>query len=92
MGCVHSYTHATTSAAQAQAGLWVRPHHRCHIPAPRTRSQQAAGSGKPEAVVAKMVEGRLGKFYEESCLLEQRFFLDESVKVQGAVDRCGAEE
>lgn len=34
---------------------------------------QAESSGKPAAVVEKMVEGRLAKFYEESCLLEQPF-------------------
>lgn len=44
--------------------------------------QQAATSGKPEAVIGKMVEGRLGKFYEENCLLEQKFLLDDSKTVQ----------
>jgi len=34
--------------------------------------EQARASGKPEAVVAKMVEGRLGKFFAESCLMEQK--------------------
>jgi hypothetical protein len=43
---------------------------------------QAAASGKPAAVVAKMVEGRLGKFFEEACLLEQRYLLDDSKKVR----------
>lgn len=43
---------------------------------------QAASSGKPAAVIAKMVEGRLGKWYEEACLLEQKFVLDDSVTVK----------
>eukprot|EP00955_Chlamydomonas_euryale_P051543 354895-Chlamydomonas_euryale.AAC.2 len=34
-----------------------------------------------------MVEGRLSKFYEDSCLLEQKYLLDDAVKVQGAVER-----
>jgi elongation factor Ts len=39
--------------------------------------EQAAASGKPEAVIEKMVEGRLGKFYEENCLYEQHFIKDQ---------------
>ncbi len=37
---------------------------------------QAAASGKPEAVVNRMLEGRLGKFFEDSCLYEQHFIKD----------------
>ena len=37
---------------------------------------QAAASGKPEAVLGKIVEGKLGKFYEENCLYEQHFIKD----------------
>ena len=37
---------------------------------------QAAGSGKPEAVLDRIVEGRLGKFYEDACLYEQHFIKD----------------
>jgi len=39
---------------------------------------QTAESGKPPAVVDRIVEGRLGKFYEENCLYEQHFIKDES--------------
>lgn len=38
--------------------------------------EQAATSGKPAVVIEKMVEGRLGKFYEENCLYEQHFIKD----------------
>jgi len=38
--------------------------------------EQAAASGKPEAVLDRMVEGRLGKFYEDTCLYEQHFIKD----------------
>jgi elongation factor Ts len=38
--------------------------------------EQAASSGKPEAVLERMVEGRLGKFYEDACLYEQHFIKD----------------
>lgn len=39
--------------------------------------EQVAGSGKPPAIVAKMVEGRLGKFYAESTLLGQAHMIEE---------------
>jgi elongation factor Ts len=38
--------------------------------------EQAAASGKPESVFDRLVEGRLGKFYEDTCLYEQHFIKD----------------
>ena len=43
--------------------------------------QQAMNEGKPEAIAEKMVLGRIKKFYEENCLLEQAFIKDDSKKV-----------
>jgi elongation factor Ts len=43
--------------------------------------EQAAASGKPESVLDRMVEGRLGKFYEEACLYEQHFIKDATASV-----------
>jgi elongation factor Ts len=40
--------------------------------------EQALASGKPAAVIEQMIEGRLGKFYEENCLYEQHFIKDAS--------------
>ena len=37
---------------------------------------QAAASGKPEAVLNRIVEGKLEKFYEDNCLYEQHFIKD----------------
>jgi elongation factor Ts len=37
---------------------------------------QALNEGKPEKIVDKMVEGRMNKYYEENCLLEQSFVKD----------------
>ncbi|MGG1551170.1 MULTISPECIES: translation elongation factor Ts [Paenibacillus] len=37
---------------------------------------QALNEGKPEKIVEKMVEGRIGKYYEEYCLMEQSFVKD----------------
>lgn len=42
---------------------------------------QALAEGKPQAIVDKIVDGRLRKFYEETCLLEQPFFKDESMTI-----------
>ncbi|HLR72129.1 MAG TPA: translation elongation factor Ts [Pseudogracilibacillus sp.] len=44
--------------------------------------EQALNEGKPEHIVEKMVEGRLGKFFEEICLLDQQFVKDPDVKVK----------
>lgn len=43
---------------------------------------QALAEGKPEKVIAKMVEGRIEKFYKEHCLLEQPFIKDPDKTVQ----------
>ncbi len=41
----------------------------------------ARNSGKPEAIIEKMIEGRIRKYYEEVCLLDQDFALNPDVKV-----------
>ncbi|GGM21633.1 elongation factor Ts [Paraliobacillus quinghaiensis] len=51
---------------------------------------QALNEGKPENIVEKMVEGRLGKFFEEICLLEQNFVKDPDQKVKKLVADKGA--
>lgn len=56
-------------------------------------SKQAQGEGKPERIVANIVEGRLKKFFQENCLLEQPFIKDDSRTVtqlvQEAISRLG---
>jgi len=54
-------------------------------------AEQAAGSGKPADIIAKMVEGRLRKFYEEVVLLEQVYVIDPEKKV-GKVIEAAAKE
>jgi elongation factor Ts len=54
-------------------------------------TEQAAASGKPEAVIAKMVEGRLNKFYQDVVLLEQTWVHDGESKVKDVVSKAGAE-
>jgi elongation factor Ts len=48
--------------------------------------EQAQGSGKTEAIVERMVEGRLRKFYEEAVLLEQIFVVDGESRVSKVVE------
>ena len=42
---------------------------------------QAAATGKPPAVIEKIVEGKMTKFYEEVCLLEQPFIKDQTINI-----------
>jgi elongation factor Ts len=48
-------------------------------------AEQARESGKPDAIIAKMVEGRIRKFYEEVVLLAQNFVIDTDKTVAKAV-------
>ncbi|MBA1161134.1 elongation factor Ts [Bacillus licheniformis] len=48
-------------------------------------TQQALQEGKPENIVAKMVEGRLNKYFEEICLLDQAFVKNPDEKVKQVV-------
>ena len=52
-------------------------------------AEQARASGKPEAIIEKMVEGRMRKFYEETVLLEQAFIMDPDKKVKDVVAEAG---
>ena len=51
---------------------------------------QAVNEGKPEAVAEKIVQGRIGKFYGEICLVEQDFVKDPDQKVGKLVESKGA--
>ena len=44
-------------------------------------SDQAKESGKPDSIIDKIVDGRIEKFYAESCLLEQQFIKDPDRKI-----------
>ncbi|MGF1543392.1 MAG: translation elongation factor Ts [Parvularculaceae bacterium] len=51
-------------------------------------ADQARASGKPEAIIEKMVEGRLRKFYEEAVLLEQIFVIDGETKIADVIENA----
>ena len=44
--------------------------------------EQLKGEGKPEAIFDKIIEGKLAKFYEENCLINQVFIKDDSQKIK----------
>jgi elongation factor Ts len=43
---------------------------------------QAAATGKPAPVIEKIVEGKMAKFYEEVCLLDQPFIKDQTISIK----------
>lgn len=45
-------------------------------------AEQARATGKPESVLGKIVDGRMSKFYSETCLLEQPFVKDPAITVR----------
>lgn len=46
---------------------------------------QAREEGKPEAMLDRIVEGRINKFYEENCLLEQKYIRDPDKKIKDLI-------
>ena len=66
------------------------------VPEERTKKEmeilkaQAMNEGKPAEIAEKMVQGRIGKFYSEICLLDQVFVKDSDVKVGDLIASKGA--
>ncbi|MCA3248428.1 MAG: elongation factor Ts [Azospirillum sp.] len=54
-------------------------------------TEQAAASGKPAAVIEKMVEGRVRKYYEETVLLEQVYVVDGESRVKDVIAKTAKE-
>ncbi len=52
--------------------------------------EQSAGAGKSEDVMQKMMEGKLEKYFEESCLLEQPFVKDSGKKISDLISESTA--
>jgi len=80
--------------AVAMSPRWVR---REDVPADiiakerEIYSEQARTQGKPEAAIVKMLEGRVRKFYEEVCLLDQASITDSKMSVNDYVGKLAAE-
>ena len=56
----------------------------------RIFAAQLEGQGKPANIIDKIVEGKLGKFFEEICLLEQPYIKDDKVKVADLVKEASS--
>ena len=54
-------------------------------------TEQALNEGKPEKIVAKMVEGRLGKFFEDICVVDQAFVKNPDQKVGEFIKSTGGQ-
>ncbi|MAF94294.1 MAG: elongation factor Ts [Rhodospirillaceae bacterium] len=54
-------------------------------------AQQARETGKPEEIIEKMVEGRMRKYFEEVCLLDQTFVIDGETKVEIVLEEASKE-
>ena len=52
---------------------------------------QAMNEGKPEAIAEKIVQGRIGKFYSEICLVDQEFVKNPEIKVSDLLKEKNAE-
>ena len=51
----------------------------------QTYQAQILDANKPPEIVAKIIDGKFAKFYEEHCLLEQAFIKDESVRIKDLI-------
>jgi elongation factor Ts len=49
--------------------------------------EQLKAEGKPEAIMEKILEGKLAKYFEEVCLLKQPFIKDDSIRVEEYINR-----
>ena len=75
----------------AAAPLALTPEHLSKDVLDRERAVQtdlARQSGKPEAVIEKMIEGRMRKFYEESVLLSQLFVIDNETRIAKVLEKA----
>ena len=74
--------------------LALTPEHLSKDVVERERNVQwelAKQSGKPDAVIEKMMEGRMRKFYEETVLLSQTFVIDGETQIAKVIERAAKE-
>ncbi|HRK97363.1 MAG: elongation factor Ts [Alphaproteobacteria bacterium] len=53
--------------------------------------ETALASGKPAEIVEKMLEGRMRKYFEEVCLMDQSFIMDPETKIAALLEKAGKE-
>jgi len=106
IGCLVALESAADTAKLAELGRQIAMHVAAANPQfldpsvvdttalDRERSvltEQAQASGKPANVIEKMVEGRIRKYYEEVCLSEQVFVIDQESKISKLIEAKGKE-
>lgn len=88
-----SVAHDLAMHVAAAAPQYLKPEH---VPAEVLESErkiyaeQVAGEGKPADIAAKIVEGKLAKFYAQVCLLQQPFIKDDSLTVAQVIEQLTA--
>jgi len=78
----------------AASPLAITPEHLSKDVVERERAVQwelAKQSGKPDAVIEKMMEGRMRKFYEDTVLLSQTFVIDGETQVGKVIEKAAKE-
>lgn len=86
-------THDLAMQVVAAKPLYLRPED---VPAEVVEKEKAeyraemASSGKPDQIIERIVEGKLAKFYEETCLWEQPYIKDTSITVGELVQQKNA--
>jgi elongation factor Ts len=53
-------------------------------------ADEFAGSGKPQSVIDKIIEGKIGKWYSDTCLLSQAFIKDEDITIKDLINNVSA--
>ncbi len=83
-----SFVHDLAMQVVATNPLYVNPED---VPADvlakekEMAAEEFAGSGKPASVIEKIIEGKLGKYFSETCLMKQAFVKDEDVTIEDYV-------
>jgi elongation factor Ts len=91
--------HVEAARQIAMHAAFTKPKYlvRSEVPAEVVEREKAVlveltrNEGKPEAAIEKIVEGRIGKFFEGICLAEQPFVRDQSKKIAQVATEVGAE-
>jgi len=84
------FVHEISLQIAASAPKYVKPEN---VPADEIDAEkkiynaQAKESGKPEAIIEKIVEGKIETYYEDVCLLNQTYFRDPKIKISDLLNQ-----
>ncbi len=98
VGADASYAELAKALAMQAAAAFPRWVSRSEVPASELGGereifrQQAITSGKPDKIIDKIVEGKIEKFYAETCLLEQEYVRDSDLTITKLLAQAGKEK